>query len=87
MIFTFFLCFSYHCFILPSMFFLFCWRFGWKIAENVQGIKIKKLAVLQGLLVYFFVSFSFKTVKNECGKKIEDTIIAEIIYRILPNNY
>ena len=58
MIFTFFLCFSYHCFILPSMFFLFCWRFGWKIAENVQGIKIKKnLRFYRGCL-YIFLSLS-----------------------------
>lgn len=39
-IFTFFLCFSYHCFILPSMFFLFCWWFGWEVAENLYRMRI-----------------------------------------------
>lgn len=64
-IFTFFLCFSYHCFILPSMFFLFCWWFGWEVAENLYRMRISlktqsKLLTEQDFTDLFIFDLSIK---------------------------
>ena len=63
MISTFFLCFSYHCFILSSMFFLLCWWFGWKVTENVKRIKISLKTKFVYLWFVYYIFFTNETWK------------------------